>query len=50
MTLKEEKRRTRRKTCSRATLSTTNYTLTDLGSTLGLRGERREANRLLSCF
>ena len=50
MILKEDKRRTRRRTCSRATSSTTNFTLTDLGSKLGLRGEREETNRLLGCF
>jgi hypothetical protein len=37
---------TRRKTCLRATLPTTNLTWTDPGSNPGLRGERPATNRL----
>jgi hypothetical protein len=46
MILTEENRSTRGKTCSSATLSTTNPTWTDPGSNPGLRGERPAANRL----
>jgi hypothetical protein len=45
MKLTGENRNTRRKTCSSATLSTTNPTWTDPGSNPGLRGERPAANR-----
>jgi hypothetical protein len=41
-----ENRRTRRKTCPSATLSTTNPTWIDQGANPGLRGERLETNRL----
>jgi hypothetical protein len=37
---------TRRKTCPSATLSTTNLTWTDPGSSPGVRGERPATNRL----
>jgi hypothetical protein len=40
MTLTEKSRRTRRKICHSATLSTTNSTRPDAGSSLGLHGER----------
>jgi hypothetical protein len=40
MKLTEDNERTRGKTCSSATLSTTNSTWTDPGSNQGLRGER----------
>jgi hypothetical protein len=46
MKLKGENRITRRKSCSSATLSTTNPTWTDPGSNPGLRGERPATNRL----
>jgi hypothetical protein len=46
MKLTGENRRTRRKTCPSATLSTTNPTWTDPGSNSGLRGERPATNRL----
>jgi hypothetical protein len=46
MKLTGENRSTRGKTCSRATLSTTNPTLTDPGSNPGLLGERPATNRL----
>jgi hypothetical protein len=46
MKLTGETRSTRRKTCPSATLSTTNPTLTDPGSNLGLRGGTPAANRL----
>jgi len=41
-----ENRRTRRKTCPSATLSTTNPTWIDLGANPGLRGERPATNHL----
>jgi hypothetical protein len=41
-----EKRRTRRKTCSNATLSTTNPTWIDPGADSGLHGERPATNNL----
>jgi hypothetical protein len=41
-----EKPTARRKTCPRATLSTTNPTWTDPGSNPGLSGERPATNRL----
>jgi hypothetical protein len=41
-----ENRRTLRKTCPIATLSTTNPTWTDLGAKTGLRGERQATDRL----
>jgi hypothetical protein len=41
-----ENRRTRRKTCPSATLSTTNPTWIDLGANPGLRGERPVTNDL----
>jgi hypothetical protein len=41
-----ENRRTRRKTCPSATLTTTNPTLTDRGENPGLRGEKPATNRL----
>jgi hypothetical protein len=41
-----ENRSTRRKTCTSATLSTTNPTQTNPGSKPGLRGERQAINRL----
>jgi hypothetical protein len=41
-----ENRRTRRKTCLSATLSTTNPTSTDLGANPDLRGERPATNDL----
>jgi len=41
-----ENRRTRRKTCPSATLSTTNPTWIDPGANPGLRGERPATNRL----
>jgi hypothetical protein len=44
--LTEENRRTRRKTCSSATLSTTNTTWIDTGANPGLRGERPATNHL----
>jgi hypothetical protein len=46
MVLTEENRRTRRKTCLTATLSTTNPTWTDLGANPGLHGGRPPTNRL----
>jgi hypothetical protein len=46
MKLIGENRRTRRKTCPSATLSTTNPTWTEPGSNPGLRGGRPAANRL----
>jgi hypothetical protein len=46
MKLREENRSTLRKTCSSATLSTTNPTWTYPGSNPGLRGERLATNRL----
>jgi hypothetical protein len=46
MKLTGENRSPRRRTCPRATLSTTNPTWTDLGSNPDLRGERLAANRL----
>jgi hypothetical protein len=46
MKLTGENRRTRGKTCPSATLSTTNPTWTDPGSSPGLRGGRPVANRL----
>jgi hypothetical protein len=46
MILTEETRRTRRKTCPSATLSTTNPTWIDPGANVGLRGERPATNRL----
>jgi hypothetical protein len=46
MKLTGEIRSTRRKTCPSATLSTTNPTWTDPGSTAGLRGDRPATNRL----
>ena len=46
MKLTVENRSTRRKTCSIATLSTTNPTWTGLRSNPGLRGERSATNRL----
>jgi len=48
MILKEENRRTRRKPVPPPLCPP--KTLTDLGSKLNLRGERRKANRLLGCF
>jgi hypothetical protein len=39
-------RRTLRKTCPSATLSTTNPTWTDLGANPGLRGEKMATDRL----
>jgi hypothetical protein len=44
--LTEENRRTRRKTCSSATLSTTSLTWIDLGANPGLRGEGPATNDL----
>jgi hypothetical protein len=41
-----ENRRTRRKTCPSATLSTTNPTWIDTGANPGLRGERPATNDL----
>jgi hypothetical protein len=46
MILTGENRRTRRKTCPSATLSTTNYTWTDLVGNPGLRREKPATNRL----
>jgi hypothetical protein len=46
MILTGENRRTRRKICPSATLSTTNPTRVDPGANLGLRGERSATNRL----
>jgi hypothetical protein len=46
MILTGENRRTRRKTCPSATLSTTNPTWIDPGSNPGLRGERPVTNDL----
>jgi hypothetical protein len=46
MILTGENRRTRRKTCPSATLSTTNPTWTDLGANPGLRGEGPVTNDL----
>jgi hypothetical protein len=46
MILTGENRRTRRKTCPSATLSTTNPTRIDQGTNPGLRGERPVTNRL----
>jgi hypothetical protein len=45
-TLTEENRRTRRKTCLSATLSTTNPTWIDQSANPGLRGERPATNDL----
>jgi hypothetical protein len=45
MILTGENRRTRRKPCLIATLSTTNATWTDRGVTPGLRGEKPATNR-----
>jgi hypothetical protein len=44
-----ENRRTRRKTCPSATLSTTNATWIDPGTNQGLRGERPVTNCLSHC-
>ena len=46
MILKRKNRNIRRKTIPSATLSTTNLIRIDLGSNLGLRGERPPTNRL----
>jgi hypothetical protein len=46
MILTGENRRTRRKTCPNATLSTKNPTCIDLGVNLGLHGERPATNDL----
>jgi hypothetical protein len=46
MILTGENRRTRRKTCPSATLSTTNPTWIDPGANPGLRGERPATNDL----
>jgi hypothetical protein len=46
MKLTGENRNTRGKTCSTATLSTTNLTWTEPGSKPGLRGERPATNPL----
>jgi hypothetical protein len=46
MKLTGENRRSRRKTCPNATLSTTNPTWTDPGSNPGFRVERPATNRL----
>jgi hypothetical protein len=46
MILTGENRRTRRKTCPSATLSTTNPTWIDPGTNPGLRGERRATDDL----
>jgi hypothetical protein len=46
MKLTRQNRSTRRETCPSATLSTTNATWTDPGSTPGLRDERQATNRL----
>jgi hypothetical protein len=46
MKLTGENRSTRRKSCPSITLSTTNLTWNDLGSSPGLRGERPATNRL----
>jgi hypothetical protein len=46
MILTGENRRTRRKTCPSATLSTANPTWIDPGANPGLRGERPASNRL----
>jgi hypothetical protein len=46
MILTEENRRTRIKTCSSATLSTTNSTWTVLGANLGLHDEKLVTNLL----
>jgi hypothetical protein len=46
MILTGKTRRTRRKTCPSATLSTTNPTSIDPGANPGLRGERPATNRL----
>jgi hypothetical protein len=46
MILTGENRRTLRKTCPSATLSTTNLIWIDPGANLGLRGERPATNRL----
>jgi hypothetical protein len=46
MILTGENRRTRRKTCPSATLSTTNPTWIDPGANPGLRGERPATNHL----
>jgi hypothetical protein len=48
MILKGEKRRTWRKLCLRATLSTTNPTYTDPGANQGLRDDRPAINRLIT--
>jgi hypothetical protein len=46
----QQKIRTLRQTCLSATLSTTNPIWTDLGSSLGLRGERLVTNHLSHCM
>jgi hypothetical protein len=46
MILTGKTRRTQRKTCRSAILSTTNPTWTDLGANPGLRGDRPATNRL----
>ena len=46
MKLTGENRSTRGKTCTSATMSTTNPTWTDPGSKPGVRGERPATNRL----
>jgi hypothetical protein len=46
MKLTGENPSTERKTCSGATLSTTNLTRTNMGSNPGLRGERPATNHL----
>jgi hypothetical protein len=46
MILTGDNRRTRRKTCPSATLSTTNATWIDPGTNSGLRGERPATNDL----
>jgi hypothetical protein len=45
MIMPEENRPTRRKTCSRAILSTKNLTWTGRGLNTGLRGDRMTINR-----
>jgi len=47
MILTRQNRNTRRKTCSSATLSTTNLTRTDLGTILFLHDERPVTNPLI---
>jgi hypothetical protein len=46
MILREENRRTRRKTCLSVTLPTANHTWTDLAVNQGNGGERPATNRL----